>query len=182
MNYILRLAFLQYFLQLCGSSQRYKTTLMDLKDCRTPDLPYAEYSPFQVRFELYNSSRRSNLLRGNLTIKENINQGDKNAKFKCGIQTSDGLKWRFVTQDLGCKNFIVKAVFGAFGIPYVSSCSIKKGVYYLSDIDVTVADQALQILTRSSGNWLCVFAIYDPKHTLGCWDAYIRVMPRKPPS
>lgn len=181
MDQIPKLTFFLYFLQLCSADQRYKTILTDLKDCRAPDLPYAEYSPFAVRFELYNSTKGTNLLRGNLTIKENIDQSDKKARFKCGIETSEGLKWRFVTKNLGCKNLIVKSVFGAFGIPLVSGCSIKKGYYYLSDIDVAAADKAFQIPARTFGNWICVFAIYDSKFTLGCWDAYVKVVSKKAP-
>lgn len=166
----------------------YKTSLVNFSNCEEPEMPYASKILFDLKIEqFYEKQIGKKLMRGNVTIKEDIINTNNEATIRWslvreeGKKLNDKLKWH-KKNHINCHSTITKIMLNVWGIPYVKKCLLKKGFYVFNNVDVELLARANIFQGRSMspyGLYVIESEINDKKRSLGCWTTYVYVSPDK---
>lgn len=167
------------------STSALKTRWLNLTSCSEPILPYAQNIPFEFNAELiFKKKNERPLMTENFTVKEDLDEGDKEGIFRYGQvqgerwKPQSNIKWLFRMNHIKCRSVAGRAILGSIGIPSLKSCYVKKGVYTFENIDTLVFDKVFHgVAVRAYGLYLAELEIVSGKFSLFCWKTWIRVSP-----
>lgn len=142
-----------------------KTTLKSVGLCEKPEPPYCVPNPINISLETYRKNRKT-LLRGNITISENVNLF---VKFSSQVTENGKTKDLLRLEKVSCKQVITKIIYTATHLNYdADTCKVFKGNYTFDSFDVNALDQGNRFAPRLVGLNTWRVGFYDNKGSYVC--------------
>lgn len=165
---------------LCYCSKSYRVNIISVNSCPNLhylQLPFIKPVPYKLNIEL-NTIKGHSIIRGNLSVEKDIPGFDKEITILTGKKTTNGIKWLYSLKNLKCTNVMVKNAFEIVGVP-ITGCKLKKGTYFVKDVDVDAIDSAFTTMSRLFGEYVCKISIYSKNNTFACMQSQFKISPVK---
>jgi hypothetical protein len=161
-----------------SSCKQYRNNIISIENCKNPEPPYITPLPFDLQIEIYKNIKGISLVKANLTVEKDITGLDKEGLIQIGKTALGGIQWKVSFRNLNCTSTVLKAMFQIFGVP-IEGCELKKGNYYVKDLDFDVLDSSFQGMGRVYGEYVSKVAIFTKINTFICWMSHFSVVPLK---
>ncbi|XP_073948738.1 uncharacterized protein [Choristoneura fumiferana] len=170
---------LQFATVKCVSKPKsgpFVSNLVRVEKCKAPRHPYDPDPPGDVTAELYSTSTKKNLLRGNYTALR------PDASLKLSVQdyflVNGSRQMIFGVKNLSCRSQLVAMMGKVFGVSFnKKTCSVPKGTYLFSNIDYDFVDH-VYTLTRDYGTVLRIVEGSSKRGTMVCLEFEVVVTPK----
>ncbi|RVE49128.1 hypothetical protein evm_006249 [Chilo suppressalis] len=147
----------------------YKSNIMSIKECNKTTLPRqkAEFGPLSsYKFELYNTTNKNQLLRGNITLRHH----SSNFWIKSDSYILKDGKWthQISLPEMDCNNPVPLYIIKMTTLRYdPKTCAVQKGFYQFSNVDLNALEH-LWAREREYGIILWKTEILTKYYTLFC--------------
>ncbi|XP_030021889.1 uncharacterized protein LOC115441299 [Manduca sexta] len=166
--------YILFFLLLCNnviSTNKfgpYQCLLVKAEACKKPTKPVVKDSPMLFHGEIYNTTKKTNLLKGNLTVTKEIRI--KKINIKAYYWEFGRWNTQYIMNNMGCNSVFLPMVVKVTQVKLnTDTCKFLKGSNVFQGLDVNEM-QHVWMSTQEYGRIMWLAEFFSHAGSIFCWE------------